>query len=392
MDISSFFEPVDISKIGFKHSNQMLRIGDQIEIFNQAGGRFPTIEGKNIAIVGLTDGRGSASGLNCSGAADGVRRYLYPLAGIEDGVKVVDLGNMVQGNTVEDSRQALIEVAAELLRQNCIIVAIGGGQDYTWSLYRAYAQVGKVLNIASIDSRFDIDEERDMDSRNWLRYVIMDQPNYLFNYTNIGYQTYFVGQQYVDLMDELKFDAFRLGWVRENMMRSEPLLRNADCVSVDISAVRQSDAPANSDPSPHGFYGEELCQMIRFAGLSDKTSSLGIFGMSPVHDNSGQTAHMIAHALWYFIEGVGLRKQDNPYRDTENYRRVIVPLDEHDIEVVFYKSKKSDRWWIEVPCSTATKDRYKQHLLIPCLYSDYEQALENKIPDLWWKYYQRMNS
>lgn len=392
MDISSYFEPIDISKIGYKRGNFVPRVGDLVTSYNKEGGRFPVIDGQYVALVGLTDGRGAASNLNCSSAADMIRRYLYPLAGIEEGVKVVDLGNMIPGATIEDSRQALTEVTMELLRQNCIVVTLGGGQDYTWALYRAYAQLGKVMNISAIDSRFDIDEERALDSHNWLRYIIMEQPNYLFNYTNIGYQTYFVGQQYVDLMEELKFDAYRLGWVRENIVRSEPLLRNADCVSIDIGAVRQSDAPANTFPSPHGFYGEELCRLTRFAGMSDKTSTLGFFEFSPMHDNSGQTAHMLAHALWYFIEGVGKRKQDNPYKDTENYRKVIVPLEEHGVEVIFYKSKKSDRWWVEIPYATDTHGDTKRKLLVPCLYDDYEQALQNKIPDLWWKFYQRVNS
>ena len=370
----------------------MPRLGDFVVSYNKDGGRFPIVNEKSVVLLGITDGRGSSTNLNCAHAADMVRRYLYPLAAIEDGVKVLDLGNMVQGATIDDSRQALTEVAMELLRQNCIVVTLGGSQDYTWALYRAYAQLGKVMNISAVDPRFDIDEERALDSRNWLRYIIMEQPNYLFNYTNIGYQSYFVGQQYVDLMDELKFDAYRLGWVRENLVRSEPLLRNADCVSIDVGAIRQSDAPATTDPSPHGFYGEEMCQLARFAGMSDKTSSIGFFDFSPMHDNSGQTAHLLAHALWYFIEGVGKRKQDNPYKYTENYRKVIVPLEEHGVEVIFYKSKKSDRWWVEIPYATDTHGDTKRKLLVPCLYDDYEQALQNKIPDLWWKFYQRVNS
>ena len=60
--------------------------------------------------------------------------------------------------------------------------------------------------------------------------------------------------------------------------------------------------------------------------------------------------------------------------------------------MVFYKSKKSDRWWVEVPCSTEANGESKRKLLVPCLYDDYEQALGNKIPDIWWKFYQRVNS
>lgn len=392
MDISSYFDPIDINKIDFRHDNIVPRIGDRIDSYTVQNGRFPLIEKRSVVLIGVTDGRGTTKGLNCGNAADMIRRYLYRLAEIENGPKIIDLGNLTQGETISDTRQALADVTAEIIRNNGIVVVIGGGNDYTWSLYKAYAQIGRVLNMAAIDSRFDIDEQRDLDSHNYLRYIIMDQPNYLFNYTNIGYQTYFVGQQHIGLMEELKFDIFRLGWVRENIERAEPLLRNADSISVDIGAIRQSDAPANTDPSPHGFYGEELCEMMRYAGMSDKTSSLGIFEFSPMHDNSGQTAHLIAHAIWYFTEGVSLRKDDHPYRDTENYRKVIVPLTEQDVEIVFYKSKKSDRWWIEIPCSSDTKDQGKRHLLIPCLYSDYEQSLENKIPDLWWKYYQKLNS
>ena len=197
----------------------------------------------------------------------------------------------------------------------------------------------------------------------------------------------------VDLMEELKFSTRRLGELQADIERCEPLVRYSDVVAVDISAVRQSDAPANAAPSPHGFYGEELCRIARFAGMSDKTTTFGLFEMNPRHDRDGQTAHMLAHALWFFIEGFHFRMGDFPARDKQSYRRYTAMLADHGIEIVFYKSLKSDRWWMEVPCDDeGRRQRYLRHTLIPCNYSDYQRAMENEIPELWWHYYNRMNT
>lgn len=392
MDLSAYFEPVDMKRVGYQRDRFLPRLGDQFVTYNAAEKHFPSLNESSLVILGVDEDRGSGTNSGCKYGADEVRRFLYPLA-LPSGVgKILDLGNIVQGASLEDTHQAVVEVTAELLSTNHTIIYLGGGQDTTFPIYKAYAKLGRIINICSIDSRFDIDEQRHLDSRNYLRHIVMQQPNYLFNFTNIGYQTYFVGEPYINLMEELRFDAYRIGWLQADLERAEPLMRNADCVSVDLGAVRQSDAPGNACPSPHGLYGEELCRLARFAGMSDKTTTFGLFEFNPQFDLHGQTAHMLAHVLWYFIEGVFNRKEDFPYRDPQNYRHITVPLHEQNLEIVFYKSKKSDRWWVQVPCDDDKMSRFRQHLLIPCLYSDYEQALSNKIPDLWWKFYQRINS
>ncbi|MFN8133913.1 MAG: hypothetical protein U0Z17_01300 [Bacteroidales bacterium] len=33
--------------------------------------------------------------------------------------------------------------------------------------------------------------------------------------------------------------------------------------------------PGNANAIPNGFYGEEACQLMRYAGMSDKISSIG---------------------------------------------------------------------------------------------------------------------
>lgn len=88
--------------------------------------------------------------------------------------------------------------------------------------------------------------------------IILQQPNYLFNFSNIGYQTYFVEQSALDLMQKLNFDIHRLGQARSKMDDVEPIIRNADLVSFDIGAIRHSEAPGNANASPNGFLEMKL--------------------------------------------------------------------------------------------------------------------------------------
>lgn len=390
MEISTYFEPVSLERIGYTQKFSNL-LGEKIATYTAEAG-FPELTPGGLALIGVCEDRGAWGNPGCALAPDLVRQRLYPLAQPADGIRIADLGNIMPGQSLDDTYYAFTQVLHQLLELEMTVVILGGGQDLTFAAYKAYEILGRIVNITAIDSRFDLDNSTHVNSRSYLNHIIMQQPNFLFGFSNIGYQTYFVGANQVQLMKELKFDAYRLGEITGGMDRAEALLRNADIVSVDINAVRQSDAPAQANPSPHGFYGEQLCQMARFAGMSDKNSCFGIFELNPTYDQRDQTAHMVAHALWYYIEGFFNRKNDYPNREPQHFRRFIVDLKDDGMEIVFHKSKKTDRWWMEVPCeSDERKDLYSRQLLIPCTYGDYLQAMENDVPELWWTYYHRIN-
>lgn len=389
--MKSFFSPIDLSQFHLTDDECLPTIAQHAEVYT-ADSEFPDLQKSRLVIFGVPEDRLAVRNKGCAEAADKIRAKLYPLVVPCEEMHIADLGNMIVGDTPQDTYTALTEIMSELIDRGKTVLVLGGSQDLTYPLYGAYAKLSRVINIASVDSRFDLGGNELIDSRNYLKHIIMQQPNFLFNYTNIGFQTYFVGNSYIKLMEELRFQAYRLGVVQKDMLSAEPLLRNADLVSIDMAAVRQSDAPAHGDPSPHGFYGEQLCQLVRFAGMSDKTTCLLLSELNPVYDRDNQTAHLAAHAIWHFIEGFYARKSDFPYRDKQNYKRYAVQLEEHDVEILFYKSKKSDRWWMEVPCSDdERRERYGQHLLIPCNYSDYERAMHNEIPEIWWQYYAWLN-
>ncbi len=396
MDISSFFEPVSITPAQYLSEEASPLVVNNIHTYTEQSG-FPDVAEGSVVLFGVLDDRGTVANNGCDRAPNQIRSYLYSLVApfnVEDTSvphNVYDLGNILPGDTMHDTYEAVIQVMQYLLERNVVVVVLGGGQDISYAVYKAYEAVGRVINLCAVDPRLDIAFSQDVNSHSYVNHIVMQQPNFLFNYTVLGYQSYFVSPMHMQLMAELHFDAFRLGIMQEDMFRTEPLVRNADFVSVDLAAVRQSDAPANAHPSPHGFYGEQLCQIAHFAGMSDKLSCFGLFELNPLYDRAGQTAQMSAHAIWYFIEGFFNRKADFPYIDKQNYKQYLVQLETQGLEMVFYKSRKSDRWWVEVPCQNdELRQRYLRHLLIPCNYSDYERAMKNEISDLWWRYYQRL--
>ncbi|HNW96868.1 MAG TPA: formimidoylglutamase [Bacteroidales bacterium] len=389
-DISIYFEPVSINDYSNSNDFRPGRIGDIINAFKNEN-NFPSLENIDIAIIGVNEDRLSTNNEGTSLAPDQVRKYLYRLYQNNFKTRIVDLGNIRRGHNIEDTYFAVKNVLSELMKAHIIPVVIGGSQDITYANYLAYESLGQIINIVSVDSSFDLgNAEQDMSSKSYLSKIIMHQPNFLFNYTNIGYQTYFVDQDAIDLMGKLYFDVYRLGHVRANIEEVEPYVRNADMVSFDISSIRQSDAPGNANASPNGFYGEEACQITRYAGLSDKLSSIGFYEMNPTFDNSGQTAHLVAQMIWYFIDGFYFRKHDFPLKEKEQYLKYRVSINNHKYEIIFYKSKKSDRWWMEVPCPTFLKSKYERHYLVPCSYKDYQTALKEEMPDRWWQVYQKL--
>lgn len=386
-----FFEPIDpFQFLPLVEPAGQPRLGNLIRVYSDPD-TFPEFEDIDIAIVGVPEDRNAFHNEGCGMGADYIRKYLYKLYPGFVKLRILDLGNLKRGFTVNDTYFALSSVVADLLTRNIIPVIIGGSQDLTYANYLAYQNLGQIINIASIDNMFDLGQaEQEMNSQSFLSNIILHQPNYLFNYTNIGYQTYFVDQEAVRLMQNLFFDTCRLGMVQQNLEEVEPMIRNADMVTFDISSVRYSDAPGNKNATPNGFYGEEACQIIRYAGLSDKLTSIGFYEYNPNYDQEGQTACLIAQMIWYFLDGFYSRQHDFPFRDEEDYIKYHVTISGHQQEIVFYKSKKTDRWWMEIPLPAEQRMKYERHYLIPCSYKDYQLASQEEIPDRWWMVYQKL--
>jgi arginase family enzyme len=387
LDLSIFLQPVSTS---FKAEDyESFQLGSVTE-FN------PDFEDNELretrlAVLGVPEGRGSIENQACSKAPHLIREYLYKLGKPTDHIKLYDFGNIEPGNSIEDTYYAVSGAVSQLIKNGYVVVILGGGQDLTYANYNAYGALEQTVDMVSVDSRFDLgDQNNRLGSDNFLSKIVAQQPNFLFNHTNIGYQTYFMDDHSIHIMEQLYFDCHRLGVVQQDIESVEPMVRNADMLSFDISAIRFSDAPGCANASPHGLYGEEACAISRYAGLSDKLSSIGFYEMNPELDQRGQSAHLVAQLVWHFAQGVCHRKKDYPVADKSEYTKYLVPLADGENEIVFYKSNLSERWWMEVPYPSRGDIKYKRHAMIPCSYSEYLQATQDEMPDRWWKTFQKL--
>ena len=378
-----FLVPVEDRVIAHCELLPVQAIGKNTHIHTVKDG-LPVLANATIAIVGVKETRNAFEKKLEQLDVSEIRMQFYRLLLGNWNSTLVDLGDIEEGNTVEDTYFVVKEIVAGLLEENVIPIILGATQDVSYPAYRAFDGIKDMINLVAIDSRFDfgIDDEL-ISSHSYMSKIITDKPNNLFNFSNIGYQSYFNAQEEVDLMERLFFDAYRLGEVANDLALAEPVLRNAHMVSLDARAVRASEMGLANSFSPNGFSGREICTIARYAGISDKVSLFGIFEM----ENNPQSQQLVAQIVWYFIEGINYRINESPYSKTDDFLRYTVPTEEE--ELVFHKSQLTQRWWIEVPSIFTSHTKANTPALLPCTEKDYLDACNQNIPERWFKAYKK---
>ncbi len=379
-----FLAPVADIVLAYNELLPAQALGRTIKVHTKKNG-IPSLEGVQIAIIGVHESRNAFYKKKETIDITTIRKELYKLSIGNWNSSIIDLGDVIVGDTVKDTYFVITEMIAVLLKENIVPIVLGASQDITYPIYRGFDNCGKMVNVAAIDSRFDFGADDELvSSHSYMSKIIADVPTNLFNFSNIGYQSYFNSQEEIDLMDKLFFDAFRLGEIANNLKLAEPVLRDADIVSLDLRAVKASAVGFPDSFSPNGFDGREICTLARYAGISDRVSVFGIFES----ENNNQSAQLIAQIAWYFIEGYNFRANEYPFLDKEALVKYIVPIDQEE-DMCFFKSNTTQRWWIEVPTILSLYNKSKSAALLPCSHQDYLDACNQNIPERWLKAYKK---
>ncbi len=377
-----FLTPVSKPVIAHREVLPVGTIGKQLFV-HTIKGELPDLEDVKFAIFGCKENRRDIDYMGLDVQFDTVRMSLYGLYPGNWKHTIADLGDIEKGASVEDSYFAVKAVTAALLKKNIIPIILGASQDALYAQYRAYDGVASMINMVNIDTRFDLgDAEAAITNKSYVGKIIIDKPYNLFNYSVLGYQSFFNPPQEIALMEALYFDTHRLGAVTADIKDVEPIFRNADLVSMDISAIKSAELGSYNKENPNGFDGREICAISRYAGISNKVSSFSLFEITDF-TTSRSGAMLLGQVVWYFIEGVNFRVSDDDFTDKKHYTTYKVPID--DEVLIFKKSSKTGRWWIELPFISNIDNKLKSSTLLPCTYGEYLGATNQEIPERWLK-------
>jgi len=365
--ILDFLEPIDKHSLLHDEEYKHTQFGSHIALYEKS---FPDIENADLIIAGCNETRGAGTANNDNNTADEIRKQFYQLYYWHKEVKVADIGNIKIGATLQDTYAAIKMVLNELMLHGKKVLLFGGSHDLTLAQYQTYADNEKIIEAVCVDAKIDLDMEGHFPAENFLMQMLTAQPNFIRHYNHIGFQSYFVHPEMLETIDKLGFDCFRAGKVKEHIEDMEPVIRNAHLFSFDISAIENSHAPANII-TPNGFNGEEACTLMQYAGMSHNISSIGIYGYDAALDKNALTAKQISHMAWYLMDGIQKGKEEAALGNKQSFNEYHLVFAE--MESIFLQSKRTGRWWMQLPGGKYTA----------CSYKDYVLASQNEIPERW---------
>ncbi|HUQ96351.1 MAG TPA: formimidoylglutamase [Chitinophagaceae bacterium] len=366
LNIADFLSPIDRNVISQDAGYREGQIGREVTVYEEG---FPDLEGAHLVLVGCGEQRGSGL-ITESGAADEVRAAFYALYHWHHDIKIADVGNIRIGKSVADTYAALKLVIGELNDAGKMVVILGGSHDLTLAQYYAFADKKKAIDAAGVDAIIDINLDSANRSDHFLMELLTAEPNYMNHYNHLAFQSYFVHPRMLETMDKLRFDCFRVGVVKEHIDEMEPVLRGCSIFSFDVTAIAHAFAPANV-VTPNGLNGEEACTLMQYAGMSNNMRSIGLYGFQPENDRDALTAKQLAQMLWYLMDGLSRGAREVPLEERASYNEFNTVFAE--VETVFLQSKKTGRWWLQLPDGQ----------WIACSHRDYLLASSNQIPERW---------
>ncbi|WP_010181531.1 formimidoylglutamase [Aquimarina agarilytica] len=371
-----FLKPVSEDLLEFVNELPEHAIGKQLDFYTLDN--EPELKEGGLVLFSVIENRNDPNGALNKLNFDQIRKQFYRLAKGNWEVLVYDFGQILTGETVSDTYFAVKELTKQLHSKKCIPIMLGGSQDLMYAQYRAYDPEQGMVNLVNIDACFDLGNvDLPITNQSYVGKIVVDQPYNLFNYTNLGYQSYYVAPEELDLLNRMFFDGYRLGEVAGNLRMAEPIMRDANIVGIDCNSVSSAYYGVN----PNGFTGREICALSRYAGISNKVSSFGIYEYnSDICYPSGD--QLIAQLVWYFIEGVSVRWNESGVVETMDVIHYQVPVNEEVVS--FYKSRITERWWMEITYSSRLNNNLISNALLPCTYEDYIEACDQILPERWY--------
>ncbi|MGS0748419.1 formimidoylglutamase [Halpernia sp. GG3] len=314
----------------------------------------------SIVLVFVSDLRG-ANGGGESQDFRKVRKQFYSLSNLHFETEICDLGDLISGNTPEDTHYVLQEILSLCHYKNAIPVIIGGSNDLAFSLFSALNFHKKNINYTQINSKINLgNQEEPLSEKNFLSKILSSKNLSVENYHHLAYQKHLNPEESVNLIKEVDFDIIRLAEMMNATEKAEPFFRRADLVTVNCDAVESFAEAFSIHPQVNGLNRREICAYMQEIGLGENLKSVGIFNFNFEAEDI-LNHQLLAQMIWYLILGIDLEKSRPRERFFETFH-VMVNEEDH----TFKRDTFKNLWYFG--------DDEKIENLLPCSKIEYEDA------------------
>lgn len=279
-------------------------------------------EASDIVILGYPVDEGVRRNGGRPGAASApaaIRKQFYKLTPFGIKARVFDLGDLRPAATLEETHDVQQRIVAQLLRDGKQIIVLGGGNDISYPDGAAMAEVfGPEWWIAiNIDSHLDVRADEPRNSGTPYRQLLeggMLLPEYFYE---VAYQSHFASPVYFNYLRDKGVSRISLELLRsrdeadieiKEQVRQKFINHSASMntfFGFDLDAVRASDAPGTSAPSPLGLRAGEFIVLVKYAASLSNTKIIEFSEVNPEFDIDDRTTKLVAIGMHRFCSGVG---------------------------------------------------------------------------------------
>lgn len=274
-------------------------------------------EAARVVILGCPQDEGVSRNGGRTGAAlapAAIRKQFYKMTPFGIKVKVFDLGDINPGGSLEDTHDTHEQVVKQLLKDRKQVIVLGGGNDISYPDGKAMSDTfGPEWWIAiNIDSHLDVRADQPRNSGTPYRQLLEEElllPAYFYE---VAYQTHFASPVYYSYIRDLGVNRISLELLRsreaadieiKEQVREKFINHSASLntfFGFDMDAVRSSDAPGTSAPSPLGLRAGEFITLVKYAASLANTKIIEFSEVNPNFDIDDRTTKLVAIGMHRF--------------------------------------------------------------------------------------------
>ncbi len=311
------------------------------------------------------------------------RKKLYSLA-LPPNAAVADLGNLLPQSSIENRKLALKELISEFQKTNKNLLIFSNRQEIVSQYFEVLKDRKQKVALTHIDKQAQIYKTAHSSQLGLIGAEIVNKKSVLNDLAVLATQEYFMQESEKTFLSKNAFFEVRTAQIRQHVLLAEPFIREVDAVSFNLAAIDACAAPAQENASPNGLNSLEACQFFNFLGYSNPSKIIFLYGYREELDFGNKTAALLAQMFWYYIKSSALRIVEKPAENNPNFTRFIINQSYPNIQISYYKSKISQRWWIEI-----IREKQKP-AYFPVAMHEYLSAEKNEIPDEWMYYFKKL--